>query len=88
MYPVSGEGLSLGAGEAITAEVLYLLLADEFELRERQLALERKLAVVNTTVETLLELSHVGRSLRVEWYIVILIVFEILLTLFTMAFLD
>lgn len=65
-------------------ERLYLRLEDEYELRERHLALERKLELVSRTVETLLDLLQHKRSLRVEWYIVILIVVEILLTLYAM----
>lgn len=65
-------------------EGLYLQLEDEFELRERHLALERKLQVISNTAETLLDLLHARRSLRVEWYIVILIVVEIFLTLYEM----
>jgi uncharacterized Rmd1/YagE family protein len=65
-------------------ERLYLRLEDEFELRERHLALERKLALISDTAETLLEMLESRRTLRVEWYIVILIVFEIMLTLYDM----
>jgi uncharacterized Rmd1/YagE family protein len=65
-------------------ERLYLRLEDEYELRERQLALERKLDVIGRTVETVLDLLQTRRSLRVEWYIVILIVLEILLSLYEM----
>ncbi len=63
-------------------ERLYLRLEDEYELRERHLALERKLGLIAKTAETLLDLLQHGRSLRVEWYIVILIVVEIGLTLY------
>lgn len=65
-------------------ERLYLLLADEYELRERHQALERKLALLAETAETLVGLLQHGRSLRVEWYIVILILAEFGLTLFEM----
>lgn len=65
-------------------ERLYMHLENEFELEERHQALERKLELISHTVETLLGLLHAQRSLRVEWYIVILIVFEILLTLYEM----
>jgi len=65
-------------------ERLYLRLADEFEIRERHLVLERKLGLLSRTATTVLELLQNRRSLRVEWYIVILIVFEILLTLYQM----
>ncbi len=63
-------------------EGLFLRLEREYEIRERSRALERKLEVVGDTVETLLDLVHTRRSLNVEWYIVALIVFEILLSLY------
>ncbi len=65
-------------------EGLYLMLEIEFELRERDGALARKIDLVARTAQTALELLQARRSLRVEWYIVILIVVEILLTLFEM----
>lgn len=65
-------------------ERLYARLADEYELVERHRALERKLDLVSKTAETLLDLLQSKRSLRVEWYIVILIVVEILLTVYEM----
>lgn len=65
-------------------ERLYLRLQDEFEISERHLALERKLALVARTAHTALEVFQDRRSLRVEWYIVILIVLEILLSLYQM----
>jgi uncharacterized Rmd1/YagE family protein len=63
-------------------EPLYRRLEREFEIRERNLALERKLELISRTVETQLDLLQAKHSLRVEWYIVILIVVEILLTLY------
>jgi uncharacterized Rmd1/YagE family protein len=63
-------------------ERLFLNLEAEYEIRERQLALERKLMLINDTAGTLLDLLQSKRSLRVEWYIVILIVIEIVLTLY------
>jgi uncharacterized Rmd1/YagE family protein len=65
-------------------ERLYLRLAEEFEIRERHLVLGRKLELLSRTASTVLELLQNRRSLRVEWYIVILIVLEILLTLYQM----
>ncbi len=62
-------------------ERIYLRLEDEFELHERHIALERKLELISRTAATLLDLLQTNRSLRVEWYIVILIVVEIFLTL-------
>jgi uncharacterized Rmd1/YagE family protein len=61
---------------------LYLNLEAEFEIRERQVILERKLTLINDTAVTLLDLLQSKRSLRVEWYIVVLIVIEIFLTLY------
>ncbi len=63
---------------------LYQRIEDEFEISERQLVLERKLDLVSRTARTMLELLQTQHSLRVEWYIVVLIVVEILLTLYQM----
>jgi uncharacterized Rmd1/YagE family protein len=65
-------------------ERFYALLEDEFEVRERLAALERKLGLVGRTVRMLVDLIDARHSLRVEWYIVALIVFEIVLTLVQM----
>jgi uncharacterized Rmd1/YagE family protein len=61
---------------------LYLRLEDEYELRERLVILEQKLALISKTVETSLNLLQRDSSHRVEWYIVILIVIEIGLALY------
>ena len=63
-------------------ESLYVRLEGEFELRERALALERKLATLSKTAETLVEAVRHKQTLRVEWYIVILILVEIALSLY------
>ena len=63
-------------------EGLYLQLFDEYELGERSIALEQKLDLITRTAETLLRLEESRRSLRAEWYIILLIVVEILLTLY------
>ena len=65
-------------------ERLYHRLTDEYELNERQRALDNKLQVISDIAETLLDLLHNRRSLRVEWYITLLIVFEIMLSLYEM----
>jgi required for meiotic nuclear division protein 1 len=65
-------------------ERLFARLRDEFEVLERFTALNRKLELISRSLETALGLIQSRRSLRVEWYIVILIVFEILLTLYQM----
>jgi uncharacterized Rmd1/YagE family protein len=62
-------------------ERLWARLRDEFEIRERFAALHSKLSLISRTAETALELLQNRRALRVEWAIVGLIVFEIVLTL-------
>lgn len=64
---------------------LFKRLAEEYELRERDLILERKLALVSRSAQTFVDLLHNRRSLRVEWYIVGLILAEILIGLFARA---
>lgn len=64
---------------------LYELLAAEFELRERDAALSRKLRLISESASTSLDLIHTLRGIRVEWYIVILIVVEIVLLVYDMA---
>jgi uncharacterized Rmd1/YagE family protein len=63
---------------------LYEHLAAEYELRERDRALTRKLELASHTVETYLNLLQNRQNLRVEWYIVILIVVEIAIVLYQM----
>ncbi|MFO0914982.1 MAG: RMD1 family protein [Pirellulales bacterium] len=65
-------------------EPLYLRLEDEFELRDRDAVLKRKLELIGRTVETVLDLLQARRSLLVEWYIVILIVLEFTVSLYTL----
>jgi uncharacterized Rmd1/YagE family protein len=67
-------------------EGLFGRLEREYEIRERSRALDNKLDVISDTAETLLDLVHTTRSLRVEWYIVALIVFEIVLSLWEKVF--
>jgi uncharacterized Rmd1/YagE family protein len=61
---------------------LYNRLTDEYELVERDKALDRQLDLVASTAHTLLELIHARRSLHLEWYVVILIVAELFLGLY------
>jgi uncharacterized Rmd1/YagE family protein len=65
-------------------ERFYLRLDEEFDIRDRHLTLERKLNLVSRTAHTALEVLQDRRNLRVEWYIVILIVVEIALTVYQM----
>jgi required for meiotic nuclear division protein 1 len=63
-------------------ERLYARLEDEYELKERVDALNRKLAVVAETANTLADIIDTRRSLRLEIIIVILIAFEIVVTFY------
>lgn len=63
---------------------LYERLLGEYELHERDVALSRKLELISRTVDTFLTLIHNRRSLRVEWYIVLLILIEVVLLLYDM----
>jgi uncharacterized Rmd1/YagE family protein len=63
---------------------LFFRLQAEFELNDRFAALDRKLDLISRTVGTVLSLLQNRRSIRVEWYIVVLIVLEILLSLYGM----
>jgi uncharacterized Rmd1/YagE family protein len=58
-------------------ERFYLRLEDEYELKERHRAVKEKLDMIYRTAETLLGMLQNKRSLRVEWYIVLLIIFDI-----------
>lgn len=62
-------------------ERLYAHLQDEYEIRERNLALSKKIELLSTTAGTLANLVQDSRSYRVEWYIVLLIVAEIAMSL-------
>jgi uncharacterized Rmd1/YagE family protein len=60
----------------------YARLEDEYEIKERQAAVDVKLAVVTRAAQTMLELSQAKRSLNVEYYILALILFEVALAIF------
>jgi uncharacterized Rmd1/YagE family protein len=63
-------------------ERLYARLEDEYELRERVDTLNRKLAVVAETADTLADIIDTRRSLRLELIVVVLIAFEIIVTFY------
>ena len=63
-------------------ERLYARLEDEYELKERVDTLNRKLAVVAETADTLADIIDTRRSLRLELIVVILIAFEIVVTFY------
>jgi uncharacterized Rmd1/YagE family protein len=58
-------------------ERLYAKLEDEFELKERVDALDRKLSVIAETANALTDIIDTRRSLRLEVAVVLLIAFEI-----------
>ena len=60
----------------------YNRIEDEFEILERHTALERKLNLISQTAETLLDVLNNRHALRLEWYIIILIVAELVLSLY------
>jgi uncharacterized Rmd1/YagE family protein len=61
---------------------LYERLAAEFELVERDEALTRKTDFMSQSADLLMGMAQHGQTLRVEWYIVILILIEIVLLVF------
>jgi uncharacterized Rmd1/YagE family protein len=63
-------------------ERLHARLADEYELKERAGILTRKIEVVGETARALTDLIDAARSLRLEVMIVLLIVIEVLFTLY------
>lgn len=63
-------------------ERLFARLEYEYDLRERHRALDLKLDLIYRTVNTFVELEQNSLSLRVEWYIVALIIVEILFTIY------
>jgi uncharacterized Rmd1/YagE family protein len=67
-------------------ERLHARLADEYELKERAAILTRKLEVVAETARALTDLIDASRSLRLEVMIVLLIVVEVLITLYDLFF--
>ena len=63
-------------------ERLYARLEDEYELKERGEALKRKLAVIVETAHALTDIIDADRATRLEATIVVLIVMELVVTLY------
>jgi uncharacterized Rmd1/YagE family protein len=63
-------------------ERLHARLSDEYELSERGAALERKLAWIGDTIQTLLSLLQARRALGLEAAIVALVGIEVAFTLY------
>ncbi len=61
---------------------LYASLEDEFELQERQAALDRKLDLISDTAQTLADVWDNKQLHKLEWYVIGLILFEIIISLF------
>lgn len=70
--------------ENMALERFYQRLEREYELRERATSVERKLALISRSAQTALDLLEQRSTRRVEWYVVVLIVVEILLTVYSM----
>jgi uncharacterized Rmd1/YagE family protein len=70
--------------ERADLERLFQRLEGSYEIRERHTAIERKLDLIARTAQTVLDLVQNQHSMRLEWYVVILIVCEIFLTLYEM----
>jgi uncharacterized Rmd1/YagE family protein len=63
-------------------ERLHAKLADEYELKERAVAMARKLSVINETARALTDIIDTKRSIRLEATIVLLIVVEVLVAFY------
>lgn len=63
-------------------EGLYASLEDEFQLIERQSALDRKLGLISDTAQTLADVWDNKQLHKLEWYVIGLILFEIVLGLY------
>jgi uncharacterized Rmd1/YagE family protein len=66
-------------------ERLYARLQEEYELKDRADALSHKLAVISDTAEVLTDMIDTRRSLRLEVIIVMLILFEIVITAYQLV---
>lgn len=63
-------------------ERLWTRLVDEYDLVARSRAVERRLAAIRQSSETIADLLATRTSHRLEWYIIALIAFEVLLGLY------
>jgi uncharacterized Rmd1/YagE family protein len=63
-------------------ERFWAKLVDEYDLPARARAIERKLVVIRETADTITDLLSTRTSHKLEWYIIALIVIEIVLGLY------
>lgn len=63
-------------------ERLWIKLADDYDLAPRARAIGQKLEVIRETADTMADLLSTRTSNRLEWYIIILILVEVLLGLY------
>jgi required for meiotic nuclear division protein 1 len=65
-------------------ERLYARLAEEYELRDRARALDHKQDILLRTSEIMLGLVQERGNMRVEWYILLLIVAELIIAVYAL----
>jgi len=63
-------------------ERFWARLVDEYDLPQRGRAIARKLEVIRGTADTITDLMATRTSHRLEWYIIVLIAIEIVLSLY------
>jgi uncharacterized Rmd1/YagE family protein len=63
-------------------ERFWAKLVDEYDLPQRARAIDRKLAVIRETADTLVDLISTRTSHKLEWYIIAIIALELALTVF------
>jgi len=73
------------AWDNLEAEEMYGRLAQFFELHDRYEKIQAKSAVLMDLTEVVTTYAHHHRGMRLEWAIILLIVFEIALSLFQMV---
>jgi len=65
-------------------ERFYTRLAEEYELRERDRALDHKQEVILRTIETMLDVVQQRSAIRLEWYVLLLIIAELAVTIYAL----
>lgn len=65
-------------------ERLYTRLAEEYELHDRDRALDHKQDVILRTTEIMLSVVQQRSAMRVEWYVLLLIIAELIVALYSL----